>query len=161
MKVLTVILSILLALGRARARLTKATSTTSQREAIQVGPRDLGEDPRRGNNFEPCEASGRFVVDGLYQSPCVDVDETVPDGLKCEWYPGFQEYYCECTEDPDYCLDATNAFCIGGYEETKITLNGGRKFWNCKSEDAFPLLLRYSSLTLGIARWKTLVSTRT
>ncbi|KAG7339915.1 hypothetical protein IV203_024965 [Nitzschia inconspicua] len=105
------------------------------RKAIQVGPRDPKNDPIRGEKPVPC--------DDKEASPIADTDHPCTngvsdDGVKCDWYAGFQEYYCTCDKSKtDYCETPTNAFCLDGFEETKITLNGGRKFWNCKSDSAF------------------------
>ena len=126
---------ILLAVGPASSH---ARLTATERKTIQVGPRDPDEDPIRGDDPVSCEDALGSDGKPLFgkKSPCVEKGK-VPTGLKCDWYAGFQEYYCECTEEPDYCLDEGNVFCINGYESTKIALNGGRKFWNCKDSGAF------------------------
>jgi hypothetical protein len=81
-----------------------------------------------------CEESGLFKKEK--GNPCTK-KKNLDDVLKCDYYPGFKEYYCECTKETDYCDDPDNASCLDGYyAETMITLNGGRKFWNCKDESA-------------------------
>ena len=53
--------------------------------------------------------------------------------VDCTWYPGFNEYYCECVAGSTYCDEPSNQYCIpDDYVSTPINLNGGRTFWNCK-----------------------------
>ncbi|KAG7337506.1 hypothetical protein IV203_017617 [Nitzschia inconspicua] len=104
------------------------------RKAIQVGPRDPNNDPIRGEKPVPCDDETSPLA-GM-DHPCTEGEQV--DGVKCDWYAGFQEYYCTCDKlKTDYCETSSNAKCVDGFEATKITLNGGRKFWNCKDDSAF------------------------
>lgn len=103
------------------------------RDLIQVGKRNPKEDDRRGNNEDVCSRQNG----GFNKNPCLKGNDSFD--ILCLYYPGFQEYYCECESAncPDPAVDTDYPFCVNGYTETQISLNGGRTFWNCKDNNAF------------------------
>lgn len=98
---------------------------------VGLGGGPPGDDPR-GEFPESCEEisdSGYdpMVHDDLDAYFCGDGDEYF-----CVWYPGYKEYYCYCELNNPDCDPENGSHCVDGFVNTRLDVNKGRQFWNCK-----------------------------